>query len=178
MRPDLELLSDLARLATKHEPKAWRSLIALLDDDEGRQRVRALLVELAGASGRPRRAARRSAKRPSRAAQLRRELVEVRGHDPARGDLLEDIWLKLRERELLPSLAAIRAFAEALGLKGIRASRRDQAVLELMEHLIRLPAEDLERRMRETAVSDRKLGDEYEHWVRLILEGPKQRPPK
>ena len=86
--------------------------------------------------------------------------------------MLEDIWVKLRERELLPTIAAVRAFAEAIGSKGIHSTRRDRAVTELMGLLVELRGDSLEQRMRETVVQDRKLGDEYEQWVQMILGRP------
>ena len=85
--------------------------------------------------------------------------------------MLDEIWRKLRERELLPTIADVRAFAEAVGRKHLEATRRDQAVTELMEHLVGIPPEALEERMRDTLSSDRQLGEEYEQWVRFILRG-------
>jgi len=100
---------------------------------------------------------------------VRESLAQVRAEDAARADLLEDIWLKLRERELLPTIAAVRVFAQVMGSKGIQSTRRYQAVTELMEQQVALPGDALEHRMRHTVVEDRKLGEEYEEWVRLIL---------
>jgi len=165
-----QLVSDLARLATRYKPKDWDELAALLDDEARREQLRTLLLEL-GEVSRVRRkpAQRRRPKAPSRAAELRQSLAGVRREDAPHADLLDGIWLKLRERELLPSIAAVRAFADAMGLKGMTATRRDQAVTELMLRLIDLPGDALEHRMRQTVVEDRKLGEEYEQWVRLIL---------
>jgi hypothetical protein len=84
--------------------------------------------------------------------------VKVRGEDARRADLLEDICLKLRERELLPTSAAVRSFAHAMGSKQATSSRRDQAIIELMNLLIQLPGSALDERMRQTVVTDRKLG--------------------
>ncbi len=80
------------------------------------------------------------------------------------------MWRKLRQRELLPTMTAVRTFAEATGLKGLESTRREQAVAELIEQLVEMPSDDLEQMMRHTVVEDRKLGDEYERWVRLILQ--------
>ncbi len=41
---------------------------------------------------------------------------------------------------------------------------------ELIEQLVEMPSDDLEQMIRHTVVEDRKLGDEYERWVRLILQ--------
>jgi hypothetical protein len=174
--PNPKLLGDLARLAVKYRPKDWEQLAAWLEDEGQRERVRTLLLELALVSqARPKRT-RRRAKRPAPTSRVRVALTQVRAEDGARADLLEDIWVKLRERELLPTIASVRTFAQAMGSKGLQATRRDQAIPELMELLIALPGDSLEERMRQTVVEDRKLGEEYEEWARLILGRPLRNP--
>ena len=160
-----KLLTELARLAARYEPADWERLLRAIDEPQSRERVRNLLLDLASVS--------RTKRGPSgtTAAQVRSVLATVRAEDPDRADLLESIWLKLRSRELLPTLAAVRAFGVAMGAKPFKASRREQAINELMEKLAALHGESLEQRMRETIVADRRLGEEYEQWVRLIL-GP------
>jgi hypothetical protein len=170
--PNPKLLRDLAQLAARYRTKDWERLAEWLDDEVQRERIQILLRELASASNAPRKKARRPTKKRTTAPakRLREALGDVRREDAAKADLLEDIWLKLRERELLPSIASVRAFAQAMGSKGLNATRRDQGVTELMELLVELPTDALEERMRQTVVADRKLGQEYEEWVRLILE--------
>lgn len=170
--PNPKLVNDLARLATKYSSRDWNTLLQWIDDSERREQLRALLVELAGASKTRRRTSKPKKRRPSRAAKVRETLAKIHTEDSERADLLEDIWLKLNQRELLPTIVAVRVFAEAMGFKGLDASRRDQAVTELMERLVELPGDALEQKMRKTAVEDRHLGDEYEGWVRLILNPP------
>lgn len=172
--PNRQLLSDLARLAAKYEPKDWTQLVAWLEDERRRGELRALLLELAATSHARRKARPRRVQEPSRASRVRAALAEVRVEDAARADLLEDVWLKLRERDLLPTIGAVRVFAEAMGLKGLKSKRRDQAITELMERLVELPGDALEQRMRQTVVEERKLGEEYEQWVRLILGRPSE----
>jgi hypothetical protein len=168
-QPNPKLLADLVRLSTKYQPRDWEQLSAWLDDEKQRERLRALLLELVTVSRSRRKPAPHRARQPGPASRLRDSLTEIRGEDAERADLLEDIWLKLRERELLPTIAAVRTFADAMGSKRITSGRRDQAVTELMEQLIELPGDALEQRMRQTVVADRKLGEEYEQWVQLIL---------
>jgi hypothetical protein len=178
--PDPRLLVDLARLASKYKPKDWQALAAWLEDDH-REKLRALLHELtvASAEGRPKRTARprRRTQAPPRAPKVRETISELRLNDVHRADLLDEIWLKLRERELLPTIADVRAFAEAVGRKHLEATRRDQAVTELMEHLVGMAPDALEERMRDTLSSNRQLGEEYEQWVRFILRGTTQATP-
>jgi|GEM_PF-5120173 len=169
------MVSDLARLATKYKAKEWAELAEWLEDPQRRQAVHNLLVELAVASATAGKQPKpRKRRKVSQAAKVREQLKKIGVEEPERADLLEDVWLKLRQRELLPSLPALRAFAEALGFKSLKGSRRDQAVTELMTLLIDLPQDSLDRKLREAAVTveDRSLSDEYQDWVRLILQRP------
>jgi hypothetical protein len=164
-----KLLNDLAQLAAKYKASDWESLIAWLEDERRREQLRTLLLEIASVSRTRKKPARHRAKRRNPASQVREALAQVRGEDAERADLLDDVWLKLRERELLSTIGEVRTFAQAIGLKGINSKRRDQAVTELMERLIEIPGDSLEQRMRETVVNDRGLREEYGEWVRLIL---------
>jgi hypothetical protein len=164
-----KLLKELALLASKYPPKDWEALAGRLEDPVWREQTRSALVALASVSRTARKAKGRRTREPGPAARVRDGLAKIRVDDAERAELLDEIWGKLRRRELLPTVATVRAFAEAIGSKGIEASRRDQAIAELMERIIELPAEQLEQRMRETVVDDRNLGAEYEQWVQLIL---------
>lgn len=166
-----QLITDLARLAVRYSPDDWDRLLELLEDERRRGQVTTLLRELA-ASSRARRQNRPKGSAPAHAHRVREALAAIGEVDAGRAELLEEVWRKLRQRELLPTLPLIRAFAEATGLKGLNASKRDQAVTELMEQIVDMPHEELERLMRDTVVQDRKLGEEYERWVRLILGQP------
>jgi hypothetical protein len=175
-RVNPDLLADLARLATKYDAREWAALSSLLDDDAKRGQLRSLIEDLAAVSrkrsrpgSRKKRTKPSPSRKPSRVARLRNGLADLRRTDERHAVLLEDIWLKLRERELLPTLGAVRAFAAAAGLKGLESTRREDAVTELMERLIELPSSSLEERMRMTVASQRDLGQEYGDWVRLIL---------
>jgi hypothetical protein len=168
-----DLLNDLARLTKKYKPKEWEQLSRLLEDPKQLEEFRLLLRELTAVSKKQSRPRKKAAK-SSKATKVRKSLDVLRKEDPDRAAMLEDIWLKLRQRDLLPTIAAVRAFGEIMGLKGLESSRRDQAVTELMELFLDLPAEALEEKMRQTVVEDRRLGDEYDAWVDLILRRPRQ----
>jgi uncharacterized membrane protein YccC len=168
------MVSDLARLATRHSAKDWEELARWIEDPHHREVFRHLLLELAEVSKAAPKARPPKKRKASKAARVREQLQKIRTEDQDRADLLDDVWLKLRQRELLPTLSALRAFAEALGFKGLKANRRDQAVTELMALLIELPGDSLDRKLRKAAVviEERNLGDEYQSWVRLILQRP------
>lgn len=175
--PSKRMVADLAALATRYRAKEWEELAEWIEHSRNREVLRHLLRELAEASSASPKPRRRKPGKTSEAAKLREQLRKVRAEEPDRADLLEDVWLKLRQRELLPTLAALRAFSDALGFKQLKATRRDQAVTELMALLIGLPGNSLGPKLEEVAdvVEERSLGEEYQDWVRLILQRPGER---
>jgi len=170
--PNPRLVNDLAQLVGKYKASDWEALAAWLEGERLDQ-LRLLLKEMAAVS-REVKTKRKPKTRtpmnaPSRVPLLRERIKHIRQADPVSADLLDEIWLKLRERELLPTIADVRAFAAVVGMKRLQATRRDQAITELMEHLAGLQPQSLLEEMRATLASERSFGDEYEQWVRLIL---------
>lgn len=169
-----KLLTDLARLVSRYEPEDWAALSRLVQDKESRERLAALLDELAQASARQR-SGSRSQKSVS-PINVRDRLTQLRETNPQRASVLNDLWMKLRSRELLPDMPSVRAFSEAIGMKTLVSRRRDQAISEIVEYLITLPDEELQTALSRTTIrTDRKFGEEYEKWVTLIL-GRSPRP--
>jgi len=171
-----KLIADLARLVSRYDPEDWAALSRLVQDKDSRTALAAMLDEFAEASARqrlknqPRTSARRT--KPN----IRDRLVALRETDPKRADLLDDLRMRLRSRELLPDMPSIRAFSQAVGMKTPVSSQRDQAISEIVGYLITLPDGALQTALsRATMRVDRKLGDEYEKWVTLIL-GPATEP--
>lgn len=171
-----KLIADLARLIGRYDPEDWTALSRLVQDQDSRAKLAAMLDEFADASARQR--LKNRARAPARRTDpnIRDRLVELRASDPQRADVLNDLRMKLRSRELLPDMPSIRAFSQAVGMKTPVSSKRDQAISEIIEYLITLPDGALQTALsRATMIVDRKLGDEYEKWVTLIL-GPATRP--
>jgi len=172
-----QLIGDLARLASRYGPDEWERLLHALEDDGQRGQVTMLLRELASTSRSRQRRQVRGSHSSARVHRVREALTTIRGADPARAAALEEVWQKLRERELLPTMPLVRSFAQATGLKGLQSSKREQAVTELMEYIVAMPPDELQRIMRETVVQDEGgLTAEYERWVSLILGQPSEAP--
>jgi len=165
-----KLIADLARLAARYGPEDWKALSRLLKDEESRALVATMIDELAKAS---RRSRQRPNNRTARAVvrpTMRDRLAQLRQADPERADLLNDLWVRIRNRELLADMTSLRAFSEAIGMKTLLAGRHEQAASEVVQHLMSLPPEALGVALsRSTLKVDRELGDEYDQWVSLIL---------
>jgi hypothetical protein len=163
-----KLLGDLARLAARYSPEDWRTLLEFLGDETRRFQVVALLEELHNVSSTRR--ARSAQASVSSTAKTRRRLEELKQTDPRRSAVLSDLWRRLRDKEVLPQMSSVRAFCEAIGIKSLKAQKREQAVSEVIDQLATMPYDQLESALTEASrKQDRALGDEYERWVGLIL---------
>jgi hypothetical protein len=163
--PNLKLVADLARLVAKYPAEEWNGLADFLRNPDSVATMADLADRLGSAS-------RSRAKRSAHAARLpgvREALKFLRSKDPAQADVLEDMWIRLRRRELMPEMRSVRVFAEAIGLKALEATRREQAVAEVMRHVLDLPPEQLAAALRHASAPDRVLSEEYGRWVDLIL---------
>jgi hypothetical protein len=158
------LAADLARIAAKYPPSDWEALLSVLEDPNSRERVAGLLRELAATS----RERVRSA--PTNAEGVGATIEELRISDPRRAGLLERIWTRLREKKVAPTMAQLRALAGALGIKDDLGSRRAAAVSALVQHLVDMPMDDLERAI--ALSQNTELGDigDFQSWFDLILE--------
>lgn len=163
-----KLLADLARLVSRYEPEDWVALSRLVRDKDSRESLAVLLDELAQASARQR--PRSRSQKSVSPINVRDQLAQLRENNSQRASVLNDLWMKLRSRELLADMPSVRAFSEAIGMKMLVSRRRDQAISEIVEYLIPLPDEELQTALsRATIRADRKFGEEYEKWVTLIL---------
>jgi hypothetical protein len=167
---DPRFLKELGRLAQRYPPEQWSLLADLVDDKQARRKMRSVLREMTEASraGPPRRTSNRGT--PPRAKTLQETIERIAREDPDRAAILDALWAKLRARELMPTMAAVKSFVEAAGLGDLKSSRRDQAVTEVMEYLAELPRQELETVALTPAAHGRHLGEEYDRWVRLILD--------
>jgi hypothetical protein len=167
---DSRLLKDLARLAQRYPPEQWSLLVDWVSDERNQRKLTQLLHEMMEVSQAVRRRPAPARAASGRTRTLRTTIEEMRDEDPARSAMLEALWDKLRAREVLPTMASIRSFVAEAGLSDLNSSRREQAVTEIMEQLVALPRNDLEKVALTPATEDRDLRAEYERWVRLILD--------
>lgn len=172
-----KLISDIARLVGKYKPSDWQALANMVEDKDTRATLAALLDEFALASERHRERTTRRPATSSTPGEVRDRLVKLREVDPTRADVLGDLWMKLRSRELLPDMPAVRAFSDAIGMKTLASSRREYAISEVVNYLAALPEDELQFALgRATLSADRRLGEEYKKWVALILRQEPQPP--
>ncbi len=160
-----ELLADLIRVAKKYRSEEWMSIIDWLQDKKRRESLVTLMRELSGISNKSERRPRRGRRVPSAALLL----DEIRQSDSRKADLLQEIWRKLRSREILPTFSTLRIFTEAVGLPILSSRKREEAINELMRQLATLPYENIQSTLQKASVGRSDFGKDYEQWVALIL---------
>lgn len=160
-----DLVADLARLARRYPPEDWDAILRWLEDDTRRQQLSSLLHQLSIVSKR----VMPPGKREKRPQSIGRLLEETQSTEPAKAELLRDLYRKLLIRELLPTPASLREFTEIAGLKSINTRKREQAVNQLVRQLADLPYDDIAKALEVASTGPRDLGAEYERWVALIL---------
>lgn len=160
-----DLVADLARLARRYPPEDWDAILRWLEDDTRRQQLSSLLRQLSIVSKRvmpPR-------KREKRPQSIGRLLEEMRSTEPAKAELLRDLYRRLLTRELLPTPASLREFIEIAGLESSSTQKREQATNQLIRQLASLQHDDIKKALEVASTGPRDLGKEYERWVALIL---------
>ena len=162
-----QLVGDLARIAGKYPPEEWEALLRILEDPHARGRVTTLLTELMTASRSRVRAT------PTGTDRMRSTLEELRVAEPERAETLNQIWNGLRQKDLAPTMASLRAFAAAVGMKESLASRRDLAVNQVVQYLIATPATELERVVELSENSELGSMGDFQSWFELILDKPR-----
>jgi CDP-glycerol glycerophosphotransferase (TagB/SpsB family) len=166
-----KLIGDLGRLAAKYPSDDWRALLSALNDKESRDQVAALLEELISSSSRQ---GTRTVKQSSILPDLRERLEHLNKSEPDRARILNDLWLRLRSKELLPDMPSVRSFAENIGIKELTVKKREQAVPAIVLHLARLAQSDFDSTLA-SALGGRNadIDEDYGRWVEMILgSGP------
>lgn len=168
------LLADLVRLAKKYRSEEWLSIIDWLQNPEQRERLVTLMRELSAISGKITSRPRRRQNVPS----IAHLLDEVRQSDLRKAEILQEIYSKLQNREILPTFSTLRMFIEAAGLAALSSRKREQAINELMRQLATLPYENIQSVLQKASIGRPDFGKDYERWVALILGNKAGDEPK
>ncbi len=162
-----DLIADLTRLVRRYPASDWQALIGWLKDQSKRDQAIELLEHMSRASSRigERRAGR--ARQPT----IGRLLVDKQASDPTSANLLRQFRGKLLLGELLRTSQDLRFFAEKIGVKDMPPFRkREQAINFIFRQLAGRSHQDLVQAISTAAHSGRDFGQEYDHWVELILD--------
>jgi len=155
------LIQELSRLLHDYPPEEWEALQKLIVS-EG---VKAIINDVAPVA--------RKAKPPRNKVgtefPTRGIPKSLIGLEDEKRHLLISVRNALRAKELSPTLADLRHFAEVVGIKDRLAVKRNQAVDEIVTFLAEKDLADIHRSVEEAAKERSDLGEEYFRWVDHIL---------
>ena len=158
------LIAEIGRLLVEYPEKDWKALA-------DRMRDQVLMEEIAIAVDdaltiTPKSATKKKRNRKKSLASL---LAEVGREDEAKAKLLSDVMSQLNNKHQPVTLSFIRAFANSIGMKDEIASRREQAVNQIFNYLVKKTAAEIAADINKAVPSENRSGQEFDRWVNLIL---------
>lgn len=160
------LTAEIGRLLVEYPEKDWKALADGLRD-------RALMEDIAAAIDE---AMVRVVKSVKKTKKVRRKpgesvLAKVARDDKAKAEMLSALKSRLTDKDQHLPLTYIRRFASSLGMKEQLASRRDQAVNQIVVYLADRTTDEIEDILRTALSPQQAQGQEFDRWVSLILGG-------
>lgn len=118
---------------------------------------------------------RKEARKPS-PGPLTKAVAALEEKEPERYGSLSRFELRLRSKELLPDLDALRQLLASLGLKKATQGRREVLIKEIMGALVAMPWEDAKHKMNSILGRGTKPSTSYKELANYILQPePKDR---
>ena len=154
----------LARLIVEYPETDWKTL-------SERLRNREFMEELAEAvDGISKLATKSGGKQKTKRPTSRRSVfARISEEDPEKAKILTALRSRLTDKVRPPPLSQIRSLAVAIGMKDHISSRREQAVNQIIRHLVDKTVEEIKTKLHKEIPGQRDLGSEYNRWVDLIL---------
>lgn len=158
------LLAEIGRLLVEYPEKDWRVLA-------GRLRDRTLIEDIATFIDDAIVLVAKSAEKTKKERSKPRisELARVAQEDKEKAELLSALKSRLTDKDKTVTLTYIRGFASSLGMKAELASRREQAVNQIIHYLATKTTEEIEAALHTVLPAQQSLGQEFDRWVDLIL---------
>ena len=159
------LIIELYKLINKYSVEDWRALHTLLSNEDLRTIIAKITPEI------------QSIKRLNQPLKSKAEpkipKVTVPDFlsipDSEKRQLLIVFRTALRTKELSPALSDLRQLAETAGMKENLATKRNQAIDQIIRILVNNDIDNINRVIETSDMSKLDLGDEYSRWVDHIL---------
>jgi hypothetical protein len=166
------LVKELARLVRAFEPADFETLMGALQSEESRQGLLRVLGTMAEGS---RTLSRRGPQARKGGGSERRRLPALieglRGSDPERFELLNELRLQLSRKKLLSTPRQVIEFCREVGLTVGEQVTRGEAVARLIEYLATQPLESIKQftaGLRDRN-SGRLQGGQLQAWADVIM---------
>ena len=158
------LIAALAHLVVEYPEKDWRALGERLRDRKFIEELTVIVDVVSELSSKT-----RGRQKATKVASYRKILAQVAKEDEEKAELLNLFKSQLVSKTSPPSLSQIRDLATALGIKEHLPARREQAVNQLIRHLVSKSVDDIKTALHMGLPDHRDPGHEYGRWVDLIL---------
>lgn len=168
---DVELLADIARLLKKYGPEPFEKLAQKFK--EGRLVENLLsILEASARAGRQSKKSLGKKRSPVKKKDGVTELLQrIEKDDPEKANVLKQLHQSLVGKMILPTLRDIRHFAEDNGLKPIKATGREKAILPLLRELAATPIDRISHMLSSVPHSGAEGERTLEGWAGVILDG-------
>ncbi len=167
-RKQKELLMDLVKLFDKHGTQPFEELAELLSSPET---IELWVNFLRQSSTAARKAGfEQNGKRrggPRRA--VKSELERIKSEDPEKHQALASFRDVLLSKTILPQLKDVRNFAQTRGLPAITARSREQAIFLLLQSMIALDTNVINKIIESLPSSPTETVNDLEEWTRIIM---------
>ncbi len=168
-RQQKELLIDLAKLFDKYGTKPFEELADLLSSPETIQLWENFLREssLAARTAGFEQGGKRQ-RRPRHA--IKSELERIKSEDPEKHQALTRFHNTLLSKTVLPRLGDIRNFAQNHGLPMITAKSRERAIGPLLQSMIQLDTDSINKITESLPHSHTESFNDLEGWSDIIMD--------
>ena len=160
------LVAEIGRLLVEYPEKDWRTLADRLRDQALIENIAAAIDDAIALVAKSAKKTKKERSKPHTilASSLVRE-------DEAKAEILSALKSRLTDKDKAVTLADIRGFASSLGMKEELATRREQAVNQIVRYLATKTTEEIEVALHTVLPVQQPLGEEFDRWVNLILGG-------
>lgn len=165
---DIELLADIARLLKKYGPEPFEKLAQKLNEGELIENLLSIL-EVSARTGRQSKTSLGKKRSPAKKNGITELLQNIEKDDPKKANLLKQFHQSLVGKAILPTLKDIRHFAEDNGLKPIKATGREKAILPLLRDMAEIPVDRISRMVSRLPQTAEEGGRTLEGWAGVIL---------
>jgi hypothetical protein len=160
-----ELILDLAKLLKKHGADSLKELADYLKEPSNSEDLRLILESALSLNTK---VVKKTAKKEKSIIKPPKALEELRTSDPAKYNLLNQLYEKLVCKELLPTLRDVNFFREDIGLAQSKAKSHNKSIPALINDLAKLSVEQLAKIEMKTPHAAKGL----QEWSDLILNKP------
>jgi hypothetical protein len=172
MNKELQLLTDIAKLLERYGPDSYEALAILLSNEELTQTIIVTLLQhiLLKAKSVSHNNVEQKPQVSKISKTFRSSLVAITEKDFERGTLLLHLFDGLQNKKFLPTLRAMKTFAEDNGLVLITAKSRKMAINQVVKSFLTMPINEIKSIIKLLEEQTSLENSSLEAWSSIILD--------